>query len=202
MSAIKGTHVPPPSIELTFVERDGNGLVVAPILKNVPADEKKIIHVINLFLELFGSCEIVQANLEQLNPSVMKKANWKLLPSGQYPWERIREHVENSVRHMSEGTCSVILDRQRTLENLGPDERWVGEGGFNDYMAYVFRSFGIVVLESLRKDNAIYVFKSEWRHVSRLTKAEIIQNKLHYARIVHAQSWKEKLAQLFIKKAA
>lgn len=53
------------------------------------------------------------------------------------------------------------------------------QGGFNDYLAYVFRAHKVVVLESVRMDNAIYVFGLDWQGVSQLTKAQVLSNKYH-----------------------
>ncbi len=194
--------ISPPSVELEFRENAIQCLAVSPELQNTEKNAEKNAHIINLLLELFGSCEVVQADLATIPSPILKKANWRLLPSGAHPFDQIKVHVELAVRHMSEGTCSVILDRQKTLEEFGPEEKWVGEGGFNDYVAYVFKSYGLVVLESLRRDNAIYVFADNWQAVSKLTKAEILQDGLHHSRIVHVDGWKFKLAQLFVKKAA
>ncbi|MDO9125816.1 MAG: hypothetical protein Q7U42_03045, partial [Parvibaculum sp.] len=67
---------------------------------------------------------------------------------------------------------------------------------------YVFEERGFVVLESIRKGNAIYVFGSNWQTVSRLSKAEVLSNNFHISRIVHVKGWKRKLAQLFAKPSA
>jgi hypothetical protein len=195
-------YVAPPSVELSFLELDGQSSVVSHELQNLDANAEINQHTINLILELFGSCELVQADLSKISAPILKNANWRLLPPGAHPFDQIKSHVEHAVRHMSVGTCNVILDRQKSLEELGPDEKWVGEAGFNDYVAYVFKSYGLVVLESLRRDNAIYVFADNWQTVSRLTKAEILRSGFHHSRIVHVDGWKFKLAQLFVKKAA
>lgn len=195
-------HIAPPSLELEFLEVDGQSLIISPEMRNIDADIEANGHAINLFLELFGLCDLVQSNLKAITPPVLKKANWRLLPSGQHPFEQIKSHVKSAVRHMSDATCNVIMDRQRALEELQPNEMWIGEGGFNDYVAYVFAPFGIVVLESVRRDNAIYVFTNNWQAVSKLTKAEILKASLHHSRIVHTEGWKGRLAQLFTKKAA
>jgi hypothetical protein len=192
---------PPPGIELTYVEQAGRRLIISPQLQNVDAQATRNLHVINLLLEVFGACELVTADLAQLTPAVLNRANWRILPPGQHPWERIAEYLDRAIGRLGEGTQRVIRDRQRTIQDHGPDEVWVGEGGFDDYMAYVFRDRGIVVLESVRKGNAIYAFTSNWRAVSQLTKAEIIQNDLHQARIVHIDGWKGRLSGL-LRKAA
>ena len=192
----------PPAIELTYMTHESKRLIVSPAMNRTADQDATALHTINLFLELFQSCEIVSDDLRHFAPPALRQANWKLLPAGQYPWERIAAHVGHAVGRMSEAARSVILDRQKTLEALNPDECWVGEGGFDDYMAYVFNHDGLIVLESLRRDNAIYVFKGDWRPVSRLTKAQIIQADLYHARIVHSDGWKGRLAQIFTKRAA
>jgi hypothetical protein len=81
---------------------------------------------------------------------------------------------------------------------LGPDEIFVGEAGFDDDLAYVFKSRRVVVLESVRNDNAIHVFGLDWKRVSQLSKAEIVRRSFRTARIVHTKGWKTQLARLLI----
>ena len=95
---------------------------------------------------------------------------------------------------MRPGDRLIVADRQEYLEELDPAEIAQGLGGFSDYLAYVFPQFGRVVLESLRRDNAIYIFKGAWEGFSRLTKREILDAKLQDARIVHATGWKDRLS--------
>lgn len=194
--------VPPPSVELTYVETEAGSFIVSPSIERAADNADLALHTINVFLELFRSCDIASDDLSALEAPVVKHANWKLLPTGQYPWDKVDEHVGHALKRVGEGVRDVILDRQQMLKSLKPDECWVGEGGFDDYMAYVFHSNGLIVLESLRRDNAIYLFKGDWRPVSRLTKAQIIQGGLHHARIVHTKDWKGKLTSYFQKRAA
>ncbi|GAA0860857.1 hypothetical protein GCM10009115_01130 [Sphingopyxis soli] len=194
--------VSPPSVELTYVENDTQRIVMSDVLYRSVTHRDRALHTINLFLELFGSCEIATVQLDRIVLPAIRKANWKLLPTGKYPWEQIQEHVDQATARMNPKSREIVLDRQKALEDFGPDERWVGEGGFDDYMAYVFRGDGIIVLESLRRDNAIYVFTGDWRPISKLTKGEILRESLHHARIVHSEGWKGRLAALFRKRAA
>jgi hypothetical protein len=90
-----------------------------------------------------------------------------------------------------------IMDRQIAINNYGPDRYYVGEGGFHDYVAYEFTARGIVVMESFRRDNAIYVFGDDWAKVSKLTKAEVLSNKFHRERIIHSSRYKDRLSDLF-----
>ncbi len=174
----------------------GKKLVSSTTFSNVPNQHDLHKHAINLFLELFGSCMLVTQDFSEFSLPTPKRINWKLLPPGRYPWSRLEEHIEARLGAVSSGTHSVIWDRQDTIRLHGPSKIFEGQGGFNDYIAYQFPEKGLVVLESIRHGNAIYVFGSDWEQFSKLTKAEVLGNNLHIDRIIHSQGWKSKLATL------
>jgi hypothetical protein len=190
------TERPAPGVELTYVEQDGVAYVIAPAFRNLDANHEQIGHSINLLLEFFGECELVKADLSRFANLKVNRLNWKLLPPGEYPWQRLKTHLKGVLKRSSENTQAVIFDRQETIMSFAPDEQFVGSGGFADYIAYVFKTRGIVVLESIRKGNAIYVFDTDWERFSKLTKSDIINADLHLARLIHSKGWKEKLARM------
>ncbi|MGE3147785.1 MAG: hypothetical protein AB7K04_01840 [Pseudorhodoplanes sp.] len=189
-------RIDPPSAELTWIERDSRSYVVSEVLTHIPENAARARHVINLFLELFGTCEVLLADLARLPDLAIRKVNWRMLPPGEYPWERLAEHIRGVMKGASADALRVIEDRQTTIKAHGPDEMYVGEGGFSDYIAYRFRPRGLTVMESVRRDNAIYVFGDEWERVSRLTKAQVLSSRHHKARVIHAKGWKARLAEL------
>jgi hypothetical protein len=195
-------HIDAPVEELTLVEHDGRKLIVSALLKNNDQQLNRTTHVINLFLEIFGSCEIVSVNLKNFIPPNVRRASWRMLPPGDYPWHRLKEHIAQAVSDSGEDFQLVIWNRQETLQAHQPDEIFVGQGGFNDYLAYVFKKKRIIVLESVRKDNAIYVLGEDWKLLSQLSKAEILNGKRHLARIVHTKGWKNRLAEILAKSEA
>lgn len=194
--------IPPPAVELSYIESGEGNFIISSVLERRSEQAELTLHTINVFLELYRTCEIVSADLQQIELPEVKKANWRLLPPGEYPWDKVDDHVGHAVRRLSERTAGVILDRKEMLKSLRPDECWVGEGGFEDYMVYVFNSHELIVMESLRRDNALYIFTGDWRPVSKLSKAQIIQNGLHLARIIHTKDWKGKLISYFKRRAA
>jgi len=104
--------------------------------------------------------------------------------------------------------CPCTLANEIDAHLPGPKRRdlirmpKVSRGGFDDYLAYLFRARKIVILESVRRDNAIYVFGRDWKKVSQLTKAEVLSNRFHVARIVHTKGWKTQLARLMARTRA
>ncbi|MDA9409999.1 hypothetical protein XH80_25635 [Bradyrhizobium sp. CCBAU 45384] len=182
---------PPPSVEISLRRLESRILIVSPTINVDEAEDLK--HIINLFLELIGHCEVAATDLKSLSPPHVQQINWKLLPPGEYPWSRMRTHLTFALRKASESVAAVIQDRQDTLVSLGPTTIYIGVNGFSDYIAYEFEPKGIVVLESIRRDNAIYVFGSDWEAASRLSKKQILDASLQKTRIVHSTGWKEKL---------
>lgn len=190
------TQVLPPSVQLTYRVADGRALLTSPLLSNKPAGRDHNKHVINLFLEMFGSCTLAGEDVAVPLAIPTRQVNWRFLPPGRYPWDRLKKVLEHKLRVVASGTHLVIMDRQDTLQRYRPDEVYVGEGGFSDYVGYVFRSRGLVILESIQRDNALYVFGNGWERCSQMTKAEIIGDRLHRDRIIHTQGWKDRLHNL------
>lgn len=193
----------PPGTELTYFKVGGEEYIAAPATSNSESNHTALRHSINLLLECFRECELVQSDFSSFLSAKTSRINWKMLPAGAHPWPRIEAHLNEALKRVSGNTQSVIIDRQKTILAHRPTELFVGLGGFSDYIAYSFPDRKMVILECVRRGNAIYVFGKDWKQFSTLTKAEIIQNKFHIARIVHSKGWKSKLTQLLnLPKAA
>lgn len=188
---------PPPSVELAWVNSDSKNYVSTEILDFSKTSPEQIKHVINLFLELFGECELSHEDFSSLTTNNTKRINWKFFPIGNRPWETLKPHVSQIIKHKNKSQSVVMMDRQDYITSFHPDEIYVGQGGFNDYLAYIFNNHNIVVLESVMTDNATYVFGNNWQDVSKLTKAHIISGNLHKDRLIHFKGWKGKVANLF-----
>jgi len=183
----------PPSLELTLIKLNGQLFVVSQEFKVNKIKAELFKHAINLFLELFGECEIRRHDLTSFTPTHIKRVNWSILPPGKYPWDKVQKHVKNIVKDKHTKYSNVILDRQNTLSNYKPDEVYVGNGGFRSYVAYIFKAKKLVVLESVQTDNATYIFGDDWKQVSMLTKAEILENMLQKNRLIHSKGWETRL---------
>ena len=196
------TQVPPPSVELTYRELGERRIITSPLLIKDGANREQNKHVINLFLELVGSCTLVGEDMAIPAFPHPRQLNWRFLPPGARPWEALEEHIKGMVPDTSSGSRVIALDRARTLHSYGPDETYTGTAGYHDYIAYVFKTRGITILDSVRRDNALYVFGQNWERCSRLTKAEVLGGALHHKRIVHSDGWRSRLAQLMRRSEA
>lgn len=193
---------PPPGVELTLGNDAGKLVFVSPELTYVPANGDHNKHVINLMLELFGSCEVVLEDLARLTPPEARRVNWVMLPPGEHPWDRIESHIKAVFRGKTPSVAAAVILRQDVILSHGPSSIFTGMAGFSDYIAYVFRDRGLVVLESVFYGNALYVFGENWEALSMLTKAEIIRNDLAAARIIHSRDWIAHLADVLRLRAA
>lgn len=181
---------PPPAVEMSVLDVEGKLRLVSKVPANSSDDDLK--HAVNLFLEFFQECHLTDdpKSVPIVNPT---RVNWRLLPSGGNPWARAKSAVTARITSRSDDSQSIIIDRQEFVCSLDPDDVYVGEGGFTDYLAYVFKAKKLVVLESLTSGNAIYVFDKNWKAFSHLTKREILSQNLQKERIIHATGWKRHL---------
>lgn len=186
----------PPSSELLIADHNGQLLIISEELRKTLSETDRVRHVLNLFLELFGEYEIRHAGLQSIVPPNIHKVNWKLLPPGQYPWSRVRQHVTQVLENATPRYANPIYRRLEKIASFNPEEVYVGQGGFRSYVAYIFRSKTLAVLESVMLDNATYVFGQDWHEVSQMTKAEIIRGDLHLDRIIHAKNWAFRIDEL------
>lgn len=195
------TFVEPPSAELTYHDAAGLPVLISPELIWKQDNREHVRHVINVFLELFRTCDVRTADLGALRPPAIRRVNWTLLPPGHYPWSRIDEHIRDLMGRRSPRYAGPVLYRHHAIAERKPAEVYVGVGGFREYVAFVFPDHGIAILESTRTDNATYVFGMNWQRLSQLTKAEVLAGGLNLDRFIHADDWAVKIDQLFRKTA-
>lgn len=181
---------PPPSIELKIVENlKGEKLVISPKLTLRDENKALVTHCINLFLEIFGKCEVVDEKLDTIITSKSLKLNWNLLPQGQYPWSSIGPQILKAINIRGKGNAAVVEGRLELVNSKKPDLVAVGRAGFQGYVVFGFSSKNNYILESSQSNNATYIFDNNWPNLSQLTKAEILDGNLHHARVIHRRSW-------------
>jgi hypothetical protein len=158
-------------------------------------NSEKILHIVNIFLEIFGECIIYDENLE-IEEIHLKKINWKILPRGQFSTQLFRENIEPVIERLPEATKRVIWYRCDIIKNKNPEFIAIGQGGFRGYLVFAFPEKRIFVLESLFEGNATYVFDENWESLSKRTKFEILSENLQKERFIHKQNWVGKIKNL------
>jgi hypothetical protein len=190
-------HIPAPCIYLTIATNpQGKKIVISPLSTYDPDYPTPLLHIINLFLEIFGECEIFQENLEAMVKVPIRRKNWRILPGGPYPWNRIYQELEETVKQAPRGNQKLIWDRLQHISQHEPKFLAVGEGGFKGYFVLAFPGKNLFFLESLACNNATYVLGEDWEKLSKLTKAEILNESLHKERLIHRRGWHQRVRDL------
>jgi hypothetical protein len=191
------TFVSPPAVELTLAEgTTGQLILVGPAIENTKSNIEALIHLANLFLEIFGECQFFTENLDTLMPKTITRLNWEIFPQGEVPWDRLKKHLDPLIKQAPKGNQPVLLDRLEKINKMSPDFIAVGRGGFHGYIVHGFINKDLFVLESMYYGNATYVFGEKWEELSKKTKAEILNDNLQKARIIHSEGWSEKVEQI------
>ena len=146
-------------------------------------NEQEALHVINLFLEKFGCCEIINKDFTEFNN--VKNLNFIILPAGERPFKYIKSMCGKK-GHASE---KVMEDRDTFFRGLKPTEYLVGMYGLKGYIGYKYGD--IVIFDNTAYGNAIYILKACNEDLCALTKKEILDAKIHLARIIHNKEWKK-----------
>jgi len=188
--------VPPPSCELQMTRRGQETLVVSDLVEYTEQNLERLKHLINLFLELFGVCDVLDEGMTPPPASVVRRVNWEILPRGRYPWPKMQEHVRPLIERARKGRRPIIEQRLERVGQYEPDFMAIGRAGFRGYLVFGFEGRGLYILESMYYGNATYVFDREWETLSQLTKAEILSSSYQRDRIVHLKSWEGQFAAL------
>lgn len=188
--------VPPPGEELLVDSYGQNNIIVSRAFIKEEENYEVIKHTLNLFLELFGECDLIRENYEPFVYNNITRLNWRILPQGEYPWATIREVAQERIARQPVGNRPVISNRLEIISAHVPNFVAVGRGGFYDYMVFGFPAKNIYILESIKTGNATYVFGKDWEELSKLTKAEILNNDLQEERIFHSPAWEVRINEI------
>jgi hypothetical protein len=191
------TEIKPPSIELKVaVTADGQRVLVAPPMTYMSDDDKHLTHVVNLFLEILGFCEVFTADLGEIIKAPLRRLNWKLLPEGKRPWKEVRADIKEVVKRAPQGNQPVIEHRLEEINKYEPDFVAIGQAGFAGYVVFGFTKRDLFLFESIYFGNATYVFGDQWESLSKLTKVQVLDNNLHKDRVVHRKGWESHIRKL------
>ena len=189
-------HIEGPYQEISLITIGGKNYAISDLLPNTPDGKELLKHVVNLFLEIFGVCTILDKNkCPEVSSVPLKRANWQILPEGEIVWERVNQIVGN-IQDTNELVGQLQKYRFKTIIKYKPDFVYYGNGGFHGYLVFIFRKKNLVLMENMVYGNATYVFRDNWEELSKLSKAEIIKHNLQEKRLVHRGSWPMQIGML------
>lgn len=190
--------IAPPSVEFTLSKNtEGETVVLSNLINDWRKDEELLVHAVNLFLEIFGECIVLDEAKAEVLPTNIQRVNWQILPEGEYPFERIKQELRPVLNRIKKGKRSFVDKRLERLNGFEPEYTVVGRNGFSGYIVMAYPDRDLYVLESLLYGNATYVLNRDWQQVAQLSKAEILNGQLHQDRIVHHANWFAKIKDMF-----
>jgi hypothetical protein len=144
------------------------------------------------------SLQRIRADFNGLTSPVIygqiQRMPWRFLPApepGIGGLDRFLEHIRNSWPDLR-----IDEARLRFACDLNPSHICIGSDDFRGYLAFIFESTNNVLLESPMEGNAAYVFRENWKVLSRLSKTELL--RLHptaVGRVIHRlnSDWRARL---------
>ena len=186
-----------PAQELVVMtDKDDNKIISSKLITFTLENKLLIKHNVNLFLELFGECQLVDKNLISRIKTPIKRLNWNLLPKGKMPWNELENHLKDKTDIELNRNSKEIYARINYINSFEPDFIATGNGGFNDYVVLGFKSMDIFVLENRKPQNATYIFRNNWQDITKLSKREILKESLQDKRLIHNLNWKENIQKI------
>jgi len=114
----------------------------------------------------------------------IEKLPWRMLPPPQ-PGENGLAKMLTDIRTIFPG----VRFEEARLEfayHLGPVHIYVGLGEFEGYLAFLFSQTNRVLLDCPMSGNAAYIFREDWRILSRLSKTELLNyHSPEVERVIH-----------------
>lgn len=166
------TLIPPYAVEMTVATNNSEEkYIVSPTYEcDTSSEQKEIFHAVNLFLEIFNECYILDESIENITVPNLVRLNWDILPPGEYPWEKRYEQVKPFIQKAKPGNQSMVRHRVEYINGFGPDFIAIGKAGFSGYLVLGFEKQRLFIFESVYTNNATYIFDKNWREFSTLTK--------------------------------
>lgn len=190
------TFVPPYLTEIFIDSNEDVKAISTDEILYTSENEDRIKRSINLFLSIFGECELLVEPFYQPNTAPTISLNWEILPPGDYPWQKIKDLLDDKLKDKPTTHRQLMEDNLRFIFEYNPDFKAFGSAGFLGYVVFGFEKKNTYVLESSIPDNATYVFGSDWEDLAKQTKSIIINQQLGKARIIHNEKWGKCIAEI------
>lgn len=176
-------------------DEDGTELLLSPLLlfNRTVEENEKCKHVINVFLEVFQDYDLFR---EDLNPffKFEKDFDKEILPSGTLSEARtVNDLVSLVERHAGTEEAQFFSGRLDVFKEFNAIVK-AGSKGINGYLTFEFEGKNIIVAESIRKNNATYVFnKLGYKEEVMYDKQDVRKNKRSIKILNHLDNWEQNI---------
>lgn len=177
----------PYSVYFTLIVDGEKSRIISDDILFSEENHDKLFNTVNMLLGLFGECTIDFA--EQKNEIKRFVVNWDILPKGEYPWSTVKETLGDLAKGHTKTRTEMMFRNCEAIYAKKPDFVAYGRAGFRGYAVFGFKRRNIYILESAMPNNATYILENDWETISQLSKAEILSQELHKARIIHSENW-------------
>lgn len=184
----------PYSVYFTLVADSDKSYIVSDAIPYITENREKLLNTVNMLLGMFGECTVDFSEQESQIKRIF--VNWDILPKGKYPWSAVRETLGNLTKGNTKTQAELMLRNCELIYARNPDFVAYGRAGFKGYAVFGFTSRDLYILESAVPNNATYVLQNNWETISQLSKAEILSQELHKARIIHSASWQKNFNEM------
>lgn len=184
----------PYSVYFTLVTDGDKRCIVSDAIPFSEENQDKLLNTVNMLLGLFGECTVDFTEQESETKRIV--VNWDILPKGEYPWSTVKETLGSLTRGHTKTRTEMMLRNCEAIYAKQPNFVAYGRSGFRGYAVFGFTNRGVYILESVVPNNATYVLKNDWETISQLTKAEILSQELHKARIIHSENWQKNFDEI------
>ena len=177
----------PYSVYFTLAQEEKESYIISDAILYTEENHGKLLNTVNMHICFIGECTIDFAEPKMKVNRVV--VNWDILPKGEYPWETIKGTLSTITKERTKTQTQLMLRNCELINAKKPDFVAYGRSGFKGYIVFGFTNRNLYVLESAIPNNATYVLQDNWEAISKLSKAEILSQELHKARIIHSENW-------------
>lgn len=184
-------EVSPTNIEMVLTKDKNDRKFIIANIKDY-SNKSLLKQIINMFLEVFGYCEVFNEDLDLVKDNLLiKRCNWEILPKG------IKidiKSLKDKKKHKSKNKGFEEY-RIETLNKFNPIDIFCGTGGFTGYYAFIFNKY--CCLESSYYGNATYVIPvKNWEELSKMSKGDLLSSKYIIKKINHNENWHKDLVDV------
>lgn len=181
-------------MELQVLKRDDGAIVLAmPGILLQENEKAKLINSINVLVELFGTCFVLNESLRPIVP--IRHAHWHLASQNR-DWRKTAELLGPVFAELSPTRKELIQKYFESLNTLHPSLHATGQYGFTGLAVFGFRSYDIMLFIDA-KNSVIFAVKGSWHTASQLTIAALYSPDSRVFSILPSPHWHtELLSQL------